>query len=163
MVMFASPAAAVSFGRAIQARAGAEHRFPALRVGAHTGSVLYRDGDYVGAAVNLAARVTGAAARKQFLVTSAVRDELADQLDLASLGSRALKGVTDPVELFAVPSDGELAVRFADPICGMELDPASADAQLNWHGRQVLFCSADCLRRFVERTATDQMDLDTTR
>jgi len=41
--------------------AAAEARFPALRIGAHSGSVLYREGDYVGAGVNLAARVAATA------------------------------------------------------------------------------------------------------
>src|SRR5439155_24051576 len=72
MLVFPTPPSAVSFGIAIRASAAAEPRFPALRIGAHTGSVLYREGDYVGANVNLAARVTSAAKRNQFLVTDAV-------------------------------------------------------------------------------------------
>jgi adenylate cyclase len=42
--------------------------FPALHIGAHHGPVLYRDGDYVGRGVNLAARIASAAARDESVV-----------------------------------------------------------------------------------------------
>jgi adenylate cyclase len=59
MLVFAAPADAVRFGLAIKDAAGAEPMFPALHIGAHHGPVLYRDGDYVGGGVNLAARIGG--------------------------------------------------------------------------------------------------------
>src|SRR5207244_11167236 len=74
MLVFPTPAAAVAFGVGIRATTAAEPRFPALRIGAHAGSVLYREGDYVGANVNLADRVTSEAKRHQFLVTEVVMD-----------------------------------------------------------------------------------------
>ena len=73
MLAFPTPAAAVRFGVGMHTSAAAESGFPALRVGAHSGAVLYREGDYVGANVNLAARVTSAAGTGQFVVTPAVR------------------------------------------------------------------------------------------
>lgn len=136
MLMFVAPAAAVSFGRSIQAQAAAESRFPALRVGAHTGSVLYRDGDYVGAAVNLVARVASTAARKQLLVTQSVKDQIDDDAGLVPVGPRTLKGLSAPVDLFAVRLDPEPSAKLADPVCGMELDEASAD--LAWQSALVL-------------------------
>jgi hypothetical protein len=48
------------------ARVTAESRFPAAHVDAHHGAVLYRDGDDVGAGVNLAAGVTSASGAGQF-------------------------------------------------------------------------------------------------
>jgi YHS domain-containing protein len=47
---------------------------------------------------------------------------------------------------------GERApVKLADPVCGMELDDSSADANLAWHDQRLLFCSEQCLRRFLDR------------
>jgi adenylate cyclase len=64
------PADAVRFGLAIKDAAGAEPMFPALHIGAHHGPVLYRDGDYVGGGVNLAARIASAAAGDESVVGS---------------------------------------------------------------------------------------------
>lgn len=47
----------------------AEPQFPALHIGAHHRNVLYREGDYLGATVNLAARVASCGAAGQFLIT----------------------------------------------------------------------------------------------
>jgi adenylate cyclase len=151
MLVFPTPTRAVSFGTGIHAAASAEPRFPALRIGAHSGSVLYREGDYVGANVNLAARVTSAAKRSQFVVTDAVRRAVDDgDFEFISLGPHGLKGVSEPVDLFEARSGEHPAIRAADPVCGMELDEASAEAHLAWEGRRLLFCSEGCLRRFVE-------------
>ena len=45
----------------------------AVRVGAHTGSAVQRDGDWFGAAVNLAARAAATAQRGEILMTEATR------------------------------------------------------------------------------------------
>jgi class 3 adenylate cyclase len=106
MLAFPTPAAAVRFGVGMHTSAAAESGFPALRVGAHSGAVLYREGDYVGANVNLAARVTSAAGTGQFVVTPAVRDgAVSADVQFLTLGFQALKGVSDPVELFEVRVD----------------------------------------------------------
>src|SRR5207247_705247 len=106
-------------------------------IGAHVGPLLYREGDYVGANVNLAARVTSAARRNQFVVTEAVRQAVDDEdCEFAPLGSRSLKGVGEPVELFEVHTAEERARRVPDPVCGMErgeATPAPSSAQVSWH------------------------------
>jgi adenylate cyclase len=151
MLVFPDPQRAVSFGIGMQRVAAAEPRFPALRIGAQSGSILYREGDYVGANVNLAARVTSAAARNQFLVTDAVRETVdLDGVEFDHIGSRSLKGVSEPVDLFEVRTAEERVLRTADPVCGMELDEDTAEARLVWHDRPLLFCSEGCLRRFLQ-------------
>jgi class 3 adenylate cyclase/YHS domain-containing protein len=152
MLVFPDGRAATTCGLAIRDEAAAEPRFPALRIGAHVGSVLYREGDYVGTSVNLAARVTSAATRNQFLVTDAVREQL-DGLDLevVPIGARSLKGFSEDVELFEIPRGEAPDTRTMDPVCGMELDDATAAAHLAWQGGSLLFCSEGCLRRFLER------------
>ena len=78
MLVFPDGRRAVACGLEIAKQAIAEPRFRALRIGADVGSMLYREGDYVGTSVNLAARVTSAAQRNQFLITHAVRRQLGD-------------------------------------------------------------------------------------
>src|SRR5262249_39264173 len=53
----------------------AEPEFPAVRAGVQWGEVLYREGDYVGANVNAAARLADAAERHQVLVTAVVKEQ----------------------------------------------------------------------------------------
>jgi class 3 adenylate cyclase/DNA-binding transcriptional MerR regulator len=158
MLVFPDPARAVTFGVGIQAAATAEPRFPALRIGAHVGPVLYREGDYLGANVNLAARVTSASSRNQFAVTDAVRHAVDDpECEFVSLGPRSLKGVGEAVELFAVRK-GSRVSRVPDPVCGMELDESTAEANLTWEGQRLLFCSEACLRRFLDNPGRYQVE-----
>ena len=161
MLVFPTPASAVAFGLGIRATTAAEPRFPALRIGAHSGSVLYREGDYVGANVNLAARVTSAAKRHQFLVTEAIATASQTvEVQFHPVGARSLKGVSDDVELFEVQGGEDHAARTPDPVCGMELDEASAEAHLTWDGAVLRFCSEGCLRRFLERPEAYRVDTE---
>src|SRR5207302_10398920 len=150
MLVFPDGRAAVSCGMEVRRQAATEPRFPALRIGAHVGSVLYREGDYVGTTVNLAARVTAAATRNQFLVTEAVRQQLEGvEAEIVPVGSRSLKGLSAEVELFEVRAE-DAPERVADPVCRMELSEETSEAELNWEGRRLLFCSETCLRRVLE-------------
>ncbi|HXH59001.1 hypothetical protein [Iamia sp.] len=149
MLVFPLPGSAIAFGVAIHAAAADEHQFPALRSGAHVGPVLFRAGDYLGATVNLTARVTAVAERDQFLVTGRLRQAAGiAHADVVNLGDRALKGVSDPVDLFEVGLR-DRQTKAADPVCGMQLDERSAEMRLAWGGEELLFCSRDCLERFV--------------
>jgi adenylate cyclase len=69
MLQFTDSADAVFFGVILMSAVAAEPRFPAIHIGAHHGRVLFTEGDYVGGAVNLAARVAAASAPGQFLIT----------------------------------------------------------------------------------------------
>jgi len=103
MLVFPDPAAAVTFGTTITARARRDLTLPPLRIGAHSGSVLYREGDYYGATVNLAARVTSVARGGQFVVTAIVRKQaLGDSRSFKALGEHVLKGIGEPIALFEV-------------------------------------------------------------
>src|SRR5207253_3249132 len=61
VLVFPDPDAAVTCGTTLATRAEGDPEMPRLRIGAHSGSVLYREGDYYGTTVNLAARVTSVA------------------------------------------------------------------------------------------------------
>jgi class 3 adenylate cyclase len=102
MLVFFEPGAAVSCALDIGDAVAAEPSFPAARSGVHWGPVLYREGDYFGAGVNLAARLVGVAERQQVIVSASVRERLIDAegIELSSRGTRALKGIADQQELF---------------------------------------------------------------
>ena len=73
---------------------------PLPRIGVHVGSALYRDGDYYGRAVNLAARVGARATGGEVLVTREVRDAAGRNLLFQPIGEVKLKGFGEATELF---------------------------------------------------------------
>ncbi|HET6920005.1 MAG TPA: adenylate/guanylate cyclase domain-containing protein [Jiangellaceae bacterium] len=158
MLVFTDPTSAVSCGLTIEAAVSAEPQFPAVRQGAHTGRVLYREGDYIGATVNVAARVAAEADRHQLLITPSLRAQATDLGDVTftPIGARNLKGIADTIELFDVHPSGDPPVRVIDPVCLMELDPTQCEYQLSWRGTQLHFCSQDCLTRFVATPESPQ-------
>jgi adenylate cyclase len=73
---------------------------PLPRIGVHAGSVLYRDGDYYGSAVNLAARVGARATGGEVLVTREVKEAGGRHLAFQPIGEVKLKGFDVATELF---------------------------------------------------------------
>jgi adenylate cyclase len=73
---------------------------PAPRIGIHAGPALYRDGDYYGRAVNLAARVGARAGGGEVLVTRAVVAAAGRHLAFDHVGEVKLKGFDEATELF---------------------------------------------------------------
>jgi predicted ATPase/class 3 adenylate cyclase len=105
-VIFADPrgalAAATDAQRALAAEpwpAGAEVR---VRMGIHHGAVFGSDGDYVGIAINLAARIEAAAHGGQVVVSDAMRaaieHDLPDDVRFVDLGTHRLKDF-EPMKL----------------------------------------------------------------
>jgi cytochrome c oxidase assembly protein subunit 15 len=152
LLVFFWPQAAVACALDIVARAAAEPSFPAARAGVHWGPVVYREGDYYGAAVNLAARLVTGAERHQVVVSTSARERATDMagVEFVPLGPRTLKGLVQPQELYAVRTVGRAtSARLRDPVCHMELSPAEVAARLQTGGVERVFCSEACLRRFV--------------
>jgi adenylate cyclase len=77
---------------------------PLPRIGLHAGSALYRDGDYYGRAVNLAARVGARATGGEVLVTREVKEAAGRHLTFAPIGEVKLKGFQHATELFLAAS-----------------------------------------------------------
>lgn len=154
MLTFSDAQAAVSCALEIEGRVAQEARFPAVRGGIHVGTVLYREGGYVGANVNLASRVANQARRHQLLVTAEVRAEAGalPDVEFVPLGRRGLKGLSDEIELFEARARAvaQPDPRVVDPVCGMELTPAGVAARLSLEGADLSFCSESCLRKLVE-------------
>lgn len=74
-----------------------------VRGGVHTGEIETKGDDIAGIAVNIAARVSALAEPYQILVSSTVRDLVAgSNLHFADRGAQTLKGLSEPIRLFAV-------------------------------------------------------------
>jgi adenylate cyclase len=146
MLVFRRPPDAVHFAVGLQDLVRRAGELPAVRIGINTGAVLHRAGDYVGSAVNVASRVSSAAMPGQILATDTVVKEVDDDaIELQEVGVRLLRGVDEPFALWRVMRTGEER----DPVCGAEVG-SRATTRLRRDGRDVGFCSEECLRRFVE-------------
>jgi adenylate cyclase len=73
---------------------------PPARVGINAGPVVFRDGDYFGRTVNLAARITDYARPREILVSEAVASESDDGVRFEPIGNIALKGHVEPIPLY---------------------------------------------------------------
>ncbi len=82
---------------------------PAPRIGIHSGTAIYRDGDYFGREVNRAARVVARAAGGEVLVTHPVVEASGrqDGIEFELIGEMVLKGFSEPTELFLAHSRRE--------------------------------------------------------
>lgn len=86
---------AIRLGLRIVHEVGGKHFFPTVRVGMHTGPAVERDGDWFGATVNVAARVSGIARGGEVLVTEATRKAAGDaaDIDLQERGRQELRNI----------------------------------------------------------------------
>ena len=73
---------------------------PLPRIGIHYGEALYRDGDYYGRDVNIAARVAARSAGGEVLVTRPVVEHAGAHLEFERIGEVKLKGFTEATEIF---------------------------------------------------------------
>ncbi len=103
MLAFREPTAAVQFAVATQAELARDPDLPALRVGINTGPALYRTGDYLGGAVNVASRVVSSAMAGQILMTEPVAKAASnDGIPVEEVGVRMMRGVDEPLALYRV-------------------------------------------------------------
>jgi len=102
LAIFTDPAQALAAARRLNdeiTRLGIE-----MRVGIHAGQVQEQtDGDVIGAAVNIAARIEPHAPAGRSAVSRTVVDlMIGEAVEFESLGEFELKGLTSPLEIFAV-------------------------------------------------------------
>jgi adenylate cyclase len=103
MLAFRDPADAVNFAISTQGKLARDPDLPAIRVGINTGPALYRTGDYLGGAVNVASRVVNSAMPGQILMTEPVANAASKTgIEVEELGVRMMRGVDDPLALYRV-------------------------------------------------------------
>jgi class 3 adenylate cyclase len=85
--------------------AGGEAGLP-LHLGLHAGDVIREDDNVYGGAVNIAARISALSAPGEVLVSQTVRDlaRTSAGVSFADRGEQALKGIEEPVRVWAVES-----------------------------------------------------------
>jgi adenylate cyclase len=155
MLRIPEPRDAILVGLDIASDVLVEHGAPAVRVGLHHGPAIESDGDYFGATVNLAARVSALASGGEVLVTGSTA-ALAPDLDgvlYESRGRQTLKNVAEPVEVFAALRLGDTADAGMpiDPVCRMLVDPEHAAGRLVHNGSAYFFCSLSCAGSFAQQ------------
>jgi adenylate cyclase len=87
---------------------GSEPAAPLLRAGVAAGEALPRAGDYYGAPVNLASRLTAFARRGSVVATADVKEAATREYRWSNAGRHRYKGVHDEVTVYRV--------RAADPL-----------------------------------------------
>ena len=155
MLSIPDPLAAVLLGLRITTELMLGHGAPAVRVGLHHGRAVERFGDYFGAAVNLAARVSGEAKGGEVLLTASTAALAPEPEGILydPRGRRELRNVREPVELFAAvrtsgPRSGDLP---RDPVCRMAVDPDRSAGRLVYEQTTYFFCSLACAGEFARQ------------
>lgn len=132
---------------------GARPGFPSVRVGINTGSAVERRGDWFGSTVNVAARVSGAAAGGEVLLTEATRLAAGslERIHLQPRGRRLLKNLAEPVQLYAAVAEADRSAAGLpiDPVCRMAVDPDHSAGTLRHAGAEYFFCSLGCASAFA--------------
>lgn len=126
--------------------------FPAVHVGMHTGPAVERDGDWFGAAVNLAARVSGAAGGNEVLLSEATREAAGalTAIELNRRGPQWLKNVAEPIVVYRALRSGDRGeAGLIDPVCRMSVEPDNSAGTLTHDGVEYHFCSLECAGTFA--------------
>lgn len=163
MVRVPDAGAAVMLAVRLVGEIGTRHGSLAVRVGAHTGPAVHRDGDWFGAAVNLAARVAAVAQRGEVVMTEATHSAASGALSEYEIEARpgqTFKNVAEPVTLYALTlaSQPDVANLPIDPVCRMAVDPKESAVSRTRDGVEIWFCSPECavvFDRHPDRYAID--------
>lgn len=117
-----------------------------LRAGLAGGPVILMEGDdYIGSAVNLAARLGQAAEPHQILAAPDMAAHAPPWVRPTALEEVRLPGFREPVKVVDLEWGDHGADTVVDPICSMEI-PADAvvESRVDDDGETVSFCSASC-------------------
>ncbi len=107
LIIFGSVIEAVNAAVDIQTELQIKPKIP-LRVGIHTGDIVYSDDGIFGDGVNIASRIEGLSVSGSVLISEKVHDEIRNHPDInaKSLGKFNLKNVKRPMEIFAIANEG---------------------------------------------------------
>ncbi len=112
MLSFPNPGEAVAACLRMIERMHGDDSALGVHASVHHGVALYRDGDYFGRTVNLAARLLGLAGKDELVAGEAVVSATQGEFDWKPGGRHRLRGVSEPVEISrlriaAGPATGE--------------------------------------------------------
>jgi len=99
-----------------------------VRIGIHTGDIIFSDEEIIGDSVNIASRIESLASAGSVFISGKVYDEIKNQKSIKTqkLKSFKLKNVEEPVDIYAISNVG-LVVPTPETIdCKSALDDASS-------------------------------------
>lgn len=133
--------------------ASAHHMPVKTTCGLTSGAVILLEGDdYIGHAVNVAARLCDLAGPDQILASEPVSEHLPPWGQVARRSEVVLRGLDSPLtvlELALRPPDG---LGMDDPVCGLPLSPHTAvSTGRDSVGHVLLFCSDSCRETWDSR------------
>lgn len=107
LCIFNSAIEAVKAAIGIQKRMQQQQVVP-LRIGIHSGDIIFEEENIYGDGVNVASRIESFAVPGAVLISGKVFDEIKNQKDIqaVSLGKFELKNVKGPVEIYAISNPG---------------------------------------------------------
>lgn len=105
--IFNSSIEAIDCAIQIQSDLQKEPRVP-LRIGLHTGDIVYDDEGIYGDGVNVASRIENLAVAGSVLISGKVHDDIKNHQSIStvSLGTFHLKNVKKPIEVYAISNQG---------------------------------------------------------
>lgn len=105
--VFQSGVKAVECAIAIQKNLQKDKKVP-LRIGLHTGDIVFDGTEIYGDSVNLASRIESMGVAGAILLSGKLNDDLKNhsQISTLSLGYFDLKNIANPIEIFAVSNEG---------------------------------------------------------
>ena len=118
---FSSAIDEVKCGIEMQLAFREEHPLP-VRIGIHTGDIIFTDDDIIGDGVNIASRIESLSAIGSVFISEKVYDEVKNQsgIETASMGIFQLKNIEKPMEVYAIANQG-LVVPDKDQVTGKGL------------------------------------------
>lgn len=125
----------------------------AVRCGVTTGAVILLEGDdYVGHAVNVAARLCDLAHGREVLAVPSVVPELPPWATVAAADEVVVRGLEHPVDVVRIGLPAAGPDTAPDPVCQIPLTVATAATRcLDGDGRELLFCSESCAEVWRQR------------
>ncbi len=126
---FSSAIDAVHCGIEMQLAFRKEKQIP-VRIGIHSGDIIFTDDEIIGDGVNVASRVESLAVAGSVFISGKVYDEVKNQAEIrtTSLGVFELKNVDKPMEVFAITNEG-LVVPEKDQISSMVVNSSPTNAK----------------------------------
>ena len=124
-----------------------------VRCGATDGEVILHEGDdYIGGAVNVAARLCDLAGDGEVFVTTELAAFRPRWAEVKSVTNLAVKGFTEEIEVVSLVISNPTEGATGCPVCRIPLTGETADSTtLDPAGAMVLFCSDSCRETWERR------------
>jgi adenylate cyclase len=124
-----------------------------IKCGVTTGTVILLEGDdYIGHAVNVAARLCDLAVGHEVLAVSSVVSELPPWATVEPADAMTVRGLEQPIEVVRIGLPKPGPDSQPDPVCRIPLTHATAVARRHdASGRELLFCAESCAEMWEQR------------